>query len=111
MTLRTRIALATDRRLLDRIISLSSDTTPEEFLPMDEMIDQETIERQKAESSFQHSLCRRTWWRLTFKERSAIRATVLEEFPHYRSRPVGPLIEAACCLEVQKILEEARSKK
>ena len=91
-----------------RVHDLSIDMEPEVFPPLDPGENLETTMRRREEQAFQYALCRRTWWRLTPEERSAIRATILEKDSHYRQHPENHGFEFACYDEIHRILTHNR---
>lgn len=97
------MSASTERCLKDRIKFLSKDVLPESFPPENGEEDLARQERRKAEAYFEHALCRRTWWRLSAEERSAIRHIALQQHPSYAKHPDSGL-EMACLDELRRLL-------
>lgn len=104
--MRTAVTTQAHADLVQRVRDLSMDTEPEVFPPLDPGENLETTMRRRAEESFQDALCRRTWWRLTPDERSAIRATILAKDPYYRTHPESHGFEITCCDAIRRMLRE-----
>lgn len=90
--------------LVQRVRDLSLNTEPEVFPPLAPEESLETTMRRREEQAFQYALCRRTWWRLTPEERSAIRATILGKDSYYRQHPESHGFEFACYDEIRCML-------
>src|SRR6266536_967463 len=72
-----RTKTAIDAAVVQRIIELSADPTPEAFPPMTLNEPLEVTLRRKAERHFQYARACRTWWRLTGDERAQLGAVVM----------------------------------
>lgn len=103
-------SLAVSGSLQQKIHTLSTDTQFEEF-PLDDGNEEDLVlmKRKEAEEFFQRAMCRRIWWRLTAKERSEIRASLIAHDPSYKRDMQSDLMEYRCIKEIERMLKEGKT--
>jgi len=94
--------------LLNRVLELADDTAPVELPPVSIEDGEEMIAYREAERMFQTALHRRTWHRLSERERQEVRRQVLASREWSSAVSGGRFFSYACCDAVGRLIEQAR---